>query len=244
LSIGEVTAKPLYERVVIKISGESLGGAGMLDPIRFIPVAQMIASVSSMGVAATIVVGGGNIFRGARAAEFGLDRAQADLVGMASTIPNVLLLEGLLRGLGVQVAVFSRGPAEGVGSIYRRDDVLACLRGGAVALLAGGLGISGISTDVTAVHAAIDTDAPAVIMSKHGVEGVCTEDPKLNPAAAVIPVLTAAEALEWQLRVMDATAFTLARDHKKHIHVIPATETYGPRYVLEGKEIGSTILPG
>ena len=97
---------------------------------------------------------------------------------------------------------------------------------------------------MTAVHAAIDTDAPAVIMAKHGVDGVCSDDPKLNPAATLIPVLTASEAIDRHLRIMDTTALTLARDHAKQIHVIPATETYGPRYVLEGKEIGSRILPG
>jgi len=237
---------PLYDGIVIKISGESLGEYGLLEPQRFAAVAQMIAAVHSMGVTVTVVVGGGNIFRGALADQWGLEREQADAVGMASTGVNVLLLRGLLRNLGLVPAVFSRGPAEGTGQPYDREHVRTSLQKGAIVLLSGGLGVPGISTDVAAIEAAIDTGAPAVIMSKNGVDGVYTRephDPQGGGDASFIPDLTASEALERNLQVMDATALHRARDHGKLIHVIPAAETYAPRYVLEGKEIGSRIIP-
>jgi uridylate kinase len=244
--IAPLALAPLYDRVVIKVSGESLGEDRLLERRRFTSVAQMIAAVHSIGVTVTVVVGGGNIFRGANADEWGIERDEADDVGMASTGVNVLLLKSLLRRLGLTPAVFSRGTAEGTGQPYDCEQVRASLQNGAVALLAGGLGKPGISTDVTAVDAAIDTEAPVVIMSKHGVDGVYTSDPhdpRDGEAALFIPELTVSEALEQNLQVMDAAALSLARRHGKLIHVIPAAETYAPRYVLEGKEIGSRIIP-
>jgi uridylate kinase len=237
---------PLYDNVVLKVSGESLGSDRMLEPKRFFAAAHMIADVHSMGVAVTVVLGGGNIFRGTQAGEWGLPLGQADLAGMAATGINALLLEGLIKNLGLRTAVFSRGPAIGIGNSYTPTDVRAALQGGAVVLLAGGLGISGISTDVTAVNAAIDTASPAIIVSKYGIDGVYTSDPRdpCHGAEAIyIPILAATEALEQKLGVLDAAAFSLARDHGKLIHIVPATEIYAPRYVLEGKEIGSRVLP-
>jgi uridylate kinase len=238
---------PLYDRIVIKISGESLGEYSQLgNSQRFAATAQMIAAVHSMGVATTVVAGGGNIFRAALADKYGLTRKQADEVGMAATGLNVLILQGLLSNLGLVPAVFSRGPAGGIGHPYDREHVQASLQNGAIVLLAGGLGKSGISTDVAAIEAAIDTGTPAVIMSKHGVDGVYTSDPR-DPQdgteASFIPDLTASEALEQRLQVTDAASLHRARDHGKLIHVVSAAETYAPRYLLEGKEIGSRIIP-
>jgi uridylate kinase len=175
-----VTAAPrmLHDRIVLKISGGSLGGNRLLEPQMFHAVAQMIMNVCSMGVRATVVLGGGNIFRGALSDEWGLSRLQADLVGVAATSVNALLLEGLLQDFGLPTAVYSRGSSIRIDACYQPKNVRASLRRGAVVLLAGGLGISGISTDVAAVDAAIDTAAPAVIMSKHGVDGIYTSDPR------------------------------------------------------------------
>ena len=237
---------PLYDRIVIKISGESLGEYHLLEPQRFTDVAQMIAAVYSMGVTVTVVVGGGNIFRGANAGDWGLTRDQADEVGMLSTGVNALLLRDLLQNLGLVPAVFSRGPAEGTGRPYDCENVRTSLKKGEIVLLAGGLGRPGISTDVAAIEAAIDTGAPAVIMSKHGVDGVYTSDPndpENSGEATRLPELTASEALERKLQVTDAEALHRARARGKLIHVINASETHGPRYVLEGKGNGSLILP-
>jgi uridylate kinase len=236
---------PLYDRIVIKISGESLGEYNLLEPKRFTPVAQMIAAVHSMGVTVTVVVGGGNIFRGALADYWELEREQADAVGMAATGVNVLILQGLLCNLGLAPAIFSRGPAEGTGQPYDREHVRASLEKGAIVLLAGGLGVPGISTDVAAIEAAIDTGAPAVIMSKHDVDGVYTSDPNgpRGASAVLIPDLTASEALEQELQITDAVALRRARGHGKLIHIVPAKDPFAPYDVLEGKDIGSRIIP-
>jgi uridylate kinase len=248
LSSEQITAPPtpLYEKVVIKISGESLGEYNLLEPQRFASVAQMIATVHSMGVTLTIVVGGGNIFRGALADKWGMTREQADEVGMTSTGVNVKALQNMLQNLGLAPAVFARGPALGTGQPYNREHVRTALQMGKIVLLAGGLGVPGISTDVAAIEAAIDTDTPAVLMSKHGVNGVYTgdpHDPQAGAEATFMADLTASEALKQGLQVMDAVALHQARAHGKLIHVIPAAETDAPRYVLEGKEIGSRIIP-
>ena len=250
----KVTAQSavLYNRVVLKISGESLGEfspsgeRSLLDSQRFAAAAEMIAAIHAMGVTTTVVVGGGNIFRGSLADKWELKPEQADEVGMDSTRVNVRLLRFLLFNRGLAPAVFSRGPAEGLGSRYDCEDVRTALHRGEIVLLAGGLGVPGISTDVTAIEAAIDTGAPAVIMTKHGVDGVYTSDPHdpLGGAKATrIPDLTASYALEQKLQVMDAIALRRARSNGKLIHVIPAAAPDAPCRVLKGEGIGSRITP-
>jgi uridylate kinase len=235
--------EPRYRRIVVKVSGESLCSRTALDLDRMMDVAQSIAFISSMGVTVTVIVGGGNIFRGARADAWHLERHQADAVGMAATGVNALLLDGILNQIGAATQIFSRGPCTGIGVPYEREELLATLREGHVALLAGGLGISGFSTDVSAVHAAIDTSAEVVIMSKHGIDGVYDADPRSNPDATFLPSLTASDALSKNLQVMDSTALMLALKHQKYIHVVPASESNNVRYAVEGKEMGSLIYP-
>jgi uridylate kinase len=232
-----------YRRIVLKLSGESLGSRTALDLDRMTEAAQAIATVRSLGVAVTVIVGGGNIFRGAQAGAWGMDRPQADAVGMAATGVNALLLDGVLDRIGVPTQIFSRGPCTGIGVPYNREELRATLTEGHVALLAGGMGVSGFSTDVPAVHAAIDTTAEVIVMAKHGVDGVYTADPRHDPGARFIGRLSASDALNRKLRVMDASALTLARDHTKYIHVVPADDPNSVRLAIEGKEIGTVIDP-
>jgi uridylate kinase len=232
-----------YRRIVLKVSGESLGSHTALDIDRVTEAAQAIAAVRGLGVTVTVIVGGGNIFRGAQAATWEMERPLADAVGMAATGVNALLLDGVLARLGVPAHIFSRGPCTGIGTPYNREEFRATLNDGQVALLAGGMGVSGFSTDVPAVHAAIDMTAEVILMAKHGVDGVYTADPKHVPDARFMARLSATEALERKLRVMDASALTLARDHGKCIHVVSADDPNSVRLAVEGKEIGSVIDP-
>ncbi|GIG91023.1 amino acid kinase family protein [Plantactinospora endophytica] len=232
-----------YSRIVVKISGESLGSGQALDPARLRDVALSLAAVHTMGVSVVAVVGGGNIFRGDRGAAWQLERGRADTVGMLATGINAMLLEGLLNGLDVPTRVFSRGPCTGIGQQYRRDDVVEALESGDTVLLAGGMGVSGFSTDVPAVHAAIDTAADAVVMVKFGVDGIYSADPAQDPEAVFLREVTASAALERNLRVMDAAALDLARQYGKPVHVVPASDMWSVKCVLEGKEIGSLLLP-
>ncbi len=229
-----------YKRVAVKVSGESLGH---VDRRRTTEVAQTIAAIHASGVTQAVIVGGGNLFRASDAPEWGMDSFEADTAGMIATAFNAQLLGGVLAGMGVPTHIFSRGPASSVGTPYNREDVREALDTGHVILAAGGMGIPGISTDVPAVHAAIDMGAEAVIMAKHGVDGVYSADPRQDPNALFLPQLLASEALARRLGVMDAAALDIALKHGVRIHVVSASDPANIRYVIEGKEIGSIILP-
>jgi uridylate kinase len=241
---GAVTAGARYQRIVLKVSGESLGSPGIqLNPLRFAETAQSIAELRDMGVCVTVVVGGGNIFRGRDSLEWDVDQDTADEVGMAATGVNAKLLSGKLRAKGVPHQIFSRGTASGSGVRYEPANMRTLLADGQVAIIAGGSGETGHSTDLPAIQAAIDTGAEVVIMSKHGVQGVHDADPKLTPYAKLLAELTASGALRANLAVMDPAALILARDNGKLIHVIGAAVPDGVRHAVEGKEIGSVIYP-
>ncbi|MCO5993968.1 amino acid kinase family protein [Actinoallomurus rhizosphaericola] len=239
-----MTIAPRYRRLVLKVSGESLGSRDApLDPERMGEVAQSVAAIRAMGVVVTLIVGGGNIYRGAQATRWHLDRPQADAVGMAATAVNALLLDGMLDTMGVPAHIFARGPASGSGNLYHREEVRSVLARNEVVILAGGMGVSGFSTDVPAVHAAIDTMADVIVMAKHGVDGIYEKDPRRHSDARFLPSVTASEALRRNLRIMDASALTLARDHGKTIHVVGAADPNAVKYAVEGKEIGSIVQP-
>jgi uridylate kinase len=233
-----------YQRVVIKVSGEALRSFdGPHDLKRMTSLAQTIASVHEMGLSIIIMVGGGNIFRWKNAAEWQLDRFGADKIGMVSTSINALLLEGLLQSEGVSTQVLSRGPCTGITTEYSRELALEALGEGQMVLIAGGMGISGVSTDYPAVHDAIEMQADAVIMAKHGVDGVYSADPRRDSSASFLPEVTASCALAEQLHFMDATALVLARDNMKYIHVVGAEDPGSIRDILVGKNVGSVVLP-
>ncbi len=239
-----MTVQARYRRIVLKVSGESLGSPGVrLNPLRFAETAQSIADVRDLGVRVAVVVGGGNIFRGRDSLEWDLDQDTADEAGMAATGVNAKLLSGKLRAKGVPHQIFARGTASGAGVCYEPASMLTLLSGGGVVIIAGGSGETGHSTDLPAIQAAIDIDAEAVVMSKHGVQGVHDADPRLTPDAKLLPELTASDALRANLAVMDQAALIHARDNGKLIHVIGAEVPDGVRHAVEGKEIGSVVYP-
>jgi uridylate kinase len=239
-----VTAESRYRRIVLKVSGESLSSPGApLDSVRFGEVGQSIAELWDMGIATTVVVGGGNIFRGGRAATFNLDRVTADKIGMIATGVNAQLLAGALSTKSVPHQIFSRGAATGIGVPYDTTQLRKLLADGQVAILAGGSGEPGHSTDLPAVQAAIDACADVVVMSKHGIDCVFDADPKETPDARPLAELTVSDALRWNLGVMDSAALALARENGKLIHVVPASDPNSVRYAIEGKQIGSVIYP-
>jgi uridylate kinase len=239
-----VMAGARYERIVLKVSGESLGSPqAPLDPVRFGEVAHSIAELWDMGIAITVVVGGGNFLRGDQAAEYNIDRITADEIGMLGTVANAKLLASTLHNKGVSHQIFSRGKVAGVGILYDAVQMRKLLGAGQIAIVAGGSGEPGHSTDLPAVQAAIDTRADVVVMSKHGIDGVYDADPKETAGAQFLPELTASDALRWSLEVMDSAALVLARDNGKMIHVVAASDLNSIRYAVEGKEIGSVIYP-
>lgn len=228
---------------MLKISGESLGPNENLDLERFTGFAEQIETIHRSGVAIAVVVGGGNIFRGPQGPEWGLDGAEADEVGMVATAVNAMLLRGLCQSRGVPVDIFSRGPCVGVGRPWEHHAVRESLEGRRVVLLAGGLGIPGMSTDVPAVHVAVETYADAVIMAKYGVDGVYDADPRIVPTAQLFPTIAASQALHERLEVIDLAALTLALEHNVLVHIVPASDDEGFTRVVFGEALGSIILP-
>jgi uridylate kinase len=206
-------------------------------------VAQSIASINSMGISMTVIVGGGNIFRANQGPSLRLSPDQADDLGMYATGFNAQMLAFNLSNMGVPVQIFSRGVAGGLGISYDIPELRSVISNGQVAIIAGGSGKRGTSTDVPAVQAAYDTGADVVIMAKNRVDGVYAADPQDYPDAKFLPELTASEALEMKLRVMDRGAMKLARSCNKLIHVVGAKDPNSIRYAIAGEEIGSRIHP-
>jgi uridylate kinase len=239
-----VTVEYRYQRIVVKISGESLAGSRPpLDPERVNETAQSLASIQAMGIHMAIVVGGGNIMRADQAATYRMTREQADEAGMYGTGYNALALFYALENIGMRAQIFSRGAASGIGVPYYIPELCSVIRDGQVAIIAGGAGVGGTSTDMPAVQTADDIKADVVIMAKNGVEGVLEADPRHHANPELIPELTASEALEKKLRVMDFGAMTLARGCNIPIHVVGADDPNSVRLAIEGKEIGSIIYP-
>jgi uridylate kinase len=232
-----------YRRVVLKLSGESLGGSTALDSHLLRDAVKDLMEIHELGVSLTVVVGGGNLFRGNVAHLYGLPPDKADEIGMTCTGINAMVLAGMLADLDVRAQVFSRGPCIGFGQPYRASDVRDVLDLGTIAILAGGMGVPGISTDVAAVAAASDMAADAVVMSKFGTDGVYSSDPRRSKNPRFLSCLTASYALEKQLAVMDRKALECAIERSVRVHVVPAAIRSAARQVIEGQEIGSTILP-
>jgi uridylate kinase len=221
-----VTSPARYRRVVLKLSGEALAGpAGSgVDPASLAHVAREILSVHDLGVQIAVVVGGGNYFRGRMAEGWGISRAEADNIGMLGTVMNALMLRGVLTA-----EPFIRLRA--VRHLNRR----------LIVMLAGGIGQPYVTTDYPAVQRALELDADALLVAKHGVDGVYDSDPKVNPAATRYTHLTYDEALAARVRVMDTSAFVLASEQGLTMHVFDVAAVGVMRRICEGEDLGTRI---
>jgi uridylate kinase len=235
-----------YRRVMLKISGESLGGeAGQaFGPGPLADAADQIKQLTNSGVQCAVVVGGGNLFRAQDSHRFGISTAVGDQLGMMATGMNATMLEGLLQERGVAAQYFGSGPASGRGRRWSPRQARAHLARGTVVVIAGGLGIGGVSTDVPAVKFAADIKADVVVMSKHGVEGVHAADPRREPAAArVLPEISTADALRLNLGFADRLALELSQRHCIPLRVVSAKEPGALVSAGLGEQIGSLVSP-
>jgi uridylate kinase len=236
-----------YRRVVLKLSGEALAGpAGSgVDPVSLAHVAREILSVHDLGVQIAVVVGGGNYFRGRMAEDWGISRAEADNIGMLGTVMNALMLRGVLTASGDRsgsdVRVMTAMPMESVGEPFIRLRAVHHLDRGLIVLLAGGIGQPYVTTDYPAVQRALELDADALLVAKHGVDGVYDSDPRVNPAATRYTHLTYDEALAARVRVMDTSAFVLASEHALTMHVFDVAAIGVMRCICEGEDLGTRI---
>src|SRR5262252_4802333 len=210
--------KPKFSRVLLKVSGEALGGAsGMNISAEAVhSMAEQIREVRELGVQVVLVVGGGNIFRGLSGSERGIERATGDYMGMLATVINSLALQDALEKLGVATRVQSAITMAQVAEAFIRRRAVRHLEKGRVVIFGGGTGNPYFSTDTAAALRANEIGAE-VILKETKVEGVYDSDPKKNPKAKRYSTITFSEALQKQLKVMDSTAFSLCMDNKMPI---------------------------
>ncbi|HWV42301.1 UMP kinase [Pseudorhodoplanes sp.] len=235
-------AKPVYGRVVVKISGEALAGAAGfgVDQRVVETIAADIVASHRLGVEIAVVVGGGNIFRGVEVSNRGVSRPTGDTMGMLATVMNSLVLEAAIARNGSPAATLSAIPMPTVCDTYSRRRALDQIGAGRVVLLAGGTGNPFFTTDTTAVLRASELDCGAVLKATN-VDGVYDADPKQNSSAKRYERLSPREALDRNLKVMDSTAFALARENGMPIIVFSIREPGAIEAVLRG-EGRSTIV--
>lgn len=233
----------MYHRILLKLSGEALKGETEfgIDPKTVAEIAQQIKNVYDLGVEIGIVVGGGNIWRGKTAETMGMDRAQADYMGMLATVMNGLAVQDALEHLSVPTRVMTALSINQVAEPYIRRKAISHLGKGRVCIFVGGLGSPYFSTDTACVLRATEIEADVVLMAKNGTEGVYDSDPKTNPNAKLYNEITFSEILAKNLAVMDSTAASLCKDNKKQIIVFNMNKNGNIVRAVKGEKIGTLV---
>jgi uridylate kinase len=235
-------AKPVYRRVIVKVSGEALcgpDGFGIHQPT-IDRIAKDLVASRKLGVRLGVVVGGGNILRGGQIAKAGLSRPRADAMGMLATVMNSLVLETAIERLGVSARTMSALSMAQVCETYERQRALRHFEDNRVVVFAGGTGNPFFTTDTTAVLRAADMECDAVLKATD-VDGVYDSDPKRNPKAKRYDRISLQEAFDRNLKVLDATAFALARENGTPIIVFSIRKAGAIEAVLRGKGLATVV---
>ncbi len=230
-----------YKRIVLKISGEALGGevGHGIDEKTIAEIAGVIKQINALGIEVAIVVGGGNIWRGASAKS--TDRATSDYMGMLATIINGMALQDALENIDVPTRVQTAIEMRQVAEPYIRRRAIRHLEKGRVVIFAGGSGNPFFSTDTTAALRAAEIDADVILLAKKGVDGVYDDDPNKNPNATMYSDLKYMEILKQGLKVMDSTATSLCMDNNIPIIVFGLENPENIIRIIKGEIIGTTI---
>ncbi len=234
--------RPKYSRILLKLSGEALGGPAGLNicPQAVRNLAEQIREVRDMGVQVVVVVGGGNIFRGLSASKRGIERATGDYMGMLATVINALALQDALEKIGVPTRVQSAISMAQVAEDFIRRRAVRHLEKGRVVIFGGGTGNPYFSTDTAAALRANEIGAE-VILKATKVDGIYDSDPKKNPTAKRFDRITYIDALQRQLKVMDSTAFSLCMDNKMPIIVFDFFKSHNLKRVILGEKVGTLV---
>lgn len=232
----------MYKRVLLKLSGESLGGpeGKGLDPESLRKYSKEIARAAKAGLQIAIVNGGGNIFRGLQGLEKGFDRVEGDRMGMLATVINSLALSQFIKDEGVHAEVFSATPMEPLVRYYNRDNAVKVLEEGGVALIAGGTGSPFFTTDSGAALRALEINADVVLKGTR-VDGVYTADPEKDPTAVKYDELTFDEAMTRHLKVLDQTAYALCSDGNMPIIVFDVNVEGNLLKLVNGGKVGTLV---
>jgi uridylate kinase len=236
---------PAYKRILLKLSGEVLMGAESfgIDPATISRLANEIGSINRMGVQVGLVIGGGNIFRGAGLAEAGIDRVTGDHMGMLATVMNSLAMQDALERLGIFARVMSAIRVNEVCEDYIRRRAVRHLEKGRVVIFAAGTGNPFFTTDSAASLRAIEVGAE-VMLKATKVDGIYTSDPMQNSTAKRYETITYDEVLNQHLKVMDATAIVMCRDNDLPLKVFDVTREGEITRVVKGENVGTTVLKG
>ncbi len=234
--------KPVFRRVVLKLSGEALqGNLGYgVDPKVASSIADQVKEVHEMGIELAIVIGGGNIFRGLKASGAGMDRATADYVGMLATVMNSMVLQDALEKKAVHTRVLSAIEIQELAEPYIRRRAMRHFEKGRVVIFAAGTGNPYFTTDTAAALRAVEIGADAILKATK-VDGVYTSDPVKNKNAKKYAHLKYIEVLKKKLEVMDATAISLCMDNKLPIIVFNMTKYGNIKRVMMGENIGTKV---
>ena len=232
--------KPIYKRVLLKISGEALAGSGRfgINEEMTRKVASEVKQIHDLGVEVAIVVGGGNFWRGRTSKD--MDRATADYMGMLATVMNSLALQDAFLALGVPAKVQTAIEMREIAEPYARRKALSHLEHGDVVIFGAGTGNPFFSTDTTAALRAAEMEADVILLAKN-IDGVYDSDPAVNPDAKMFSELTHMEVVERDLKVMDLTAATLCKDNNIKIHVFAIAEEGNVLKAIAGEKIGTII---
>ena len=231
-----------YKRILLKLSGEALmGSKGFgIDPEVLDRMAKDVREIIQMNVQVGMVIGGGNLFRGAELYKAGLGRVSADQMGMLATVMNAIAMRDALERVGQDARILSAVPMNGVVEVVDRRHAIRQLEKQTVVIFAAGTGNPLVTTDSAASLRAIEVDAD-ILLKATQVEGVFSDDPQKNPKATMYDEITFAEVLEKELGVMDLSAFCQCRDHKMQIRVFNIGKPGALRRVVEGKKEGTLV---
>ncbi|MEJ6400731.1 UMP kinase [Nicoliella lavandulae] len=232
-----------YKRIILKLSGEALAGEqgfGINLPV-IRSMAKEIKQIYDLGIQVAIVVGGGNMWRGEAGSKMGMERAQADYIGMLATVMNGLSLQDNLEAVGVPTRVQTSIEMRQIAEPYIRRKAVRHLEKNRVVIFAGGTGNPYFSTDTTSVLRAAEIHADAILMAKNGVDGIYSDDPNVNPDAVKYDTLTYMDIINEGLSVMDTTASSLAMDNQIPLVVFNLNKPGNIKKVVLGQQIGTTV---
>lgn len=234
---------PKYKRIILKLSGEALAGEeGFgIKPPTIHEICEEIKEVYELGIEIAIVVGGGNIWRGHIGSEMGMERSQADYMGMIATIMNAIALQDSLENIDVPTRVQTSIEMRQVAEPYIRRKAIRHLEKGRVVIFAGGTGSPYFSTDTTAALRAAEIQADVIMMAKNNVDGVYSADPKLDKNAVKYEELTYLDIINQSLQVMDSTASSLSMDNDIPLLVFNLNDKGNIKRAVLGENIGTTI---
>jgi len=233
-----------YNRVLVKLSGGAIAGDKDwgFSPNALNHIADEIINLNKLGIQVSVVVGGGNIFRGELGEEWGIERAEADNIGMIATVTNSLMLRGVLKSRGnADVRVMTAIPINTIAEPFIRLRAIRHLEHGYIVVLAGGTGNPYVTTDYPSVQRALELRAEALLAAKNGTDGIYTADPNRDPQARRYKQINYDTVIQKNLRALDQSAVLLARDHKLPIHVFDFDTPEVMGQICQGRDVGTLI---